>query len=186
MQWYCKAQLFTSHQARRSQRHNMSQHAKQCELEHPRFPETKQHKESKENKKSLSSLTRAKLWQSPQYHTHTAGTNRRSFPHFAVRIAKSQIWYILKRKLWVQNIVSYGWEPRGTTVRVCQQLCGRQGNWISFVQRFVFPRRRQTQKERTQELDYKRGCSEKCERDASKLWSIQYPHLKPPFTLMLF
>ncbi len=45
MQWYCKAQLFTSHQAERSQRHNMSQHAKQCKLEHPRFPETRQHKD---------------------------------------------------------------------------------------------------------------------------------------------
>lgn len=45
MQWYSKAQLFTSHQAQRSQRHNMSQHAKQCKLEHPRFPETEQRKE---------------------------------------------------------------------------------------------------------------------------------------------
>lgn len=53
MQWYCKAQLFTSHQAQRSQRHNMSQHAKQCKLEHPRFPETKRHKEK--GKKSFQS-----------------------------------------------------------------------------------------------------------------------------------
>lgn len=42
MRWYCEAQLFTSHQARRSQRHNMSQHAKRCKLEHTRFPETEQ------------------------------------------------------------------------------------------------------------------------------------------------
>lgn len=48
-QWYCKAQLFTSHQAERFQRHNMSQHAKQCKLEHLGFPETKQRREQRGN-----------------------------------------------------------------------------------------------------------------------------------------
>lgn len=50
--------------------HNMSQHAKRCKLEHPRFPETEQRNKAyrgrkKKKKKSFSSPTRAKLWQSP-------------------------------------------------------------------------------------------------------------------------
>lgn len=58
----------------------------------------------------------------------------------------------------MQNIVSYGCEPRGTTVRVCQQLSGRQGNWISFVQHFVFPRRQKRQKnERRAQLQKRHG-----------------------------
>ncbi len=55
-----------------------------------------------------------------------------------------------------------------------------------FCSAFCFPQKTEETKEtKNAVLDYKRGtgCSEKCERDASKLWSIQSPHLKPPIFL---
>lgn len=43
-------------------------------------------------------------------------------------------------------------------MRVCQQLFGRQGNWISFVQHFVFPRRQKRRKnERRAQLQKRHG-----------------------------
>lgn len=87
--------------------------------------------------KSPSSPTRAKLSQSPNT-THTAASNRK---RLTVHIVKSGI-----ARAFSAKYVSYGWKPRGTTVRVCQRLCGRHGNWISFVQHFVFPRRQKRQK----------------------------------------
>lgn len=65
MRRHCKAQLFTSHQARRSQRHDMSQHAKAMQVRTPPLPRnqaaTKRVKGGRKKKKSLSSRTGAKL-----------------------------------------------------------------------------------------------------------------------------
>lgn len=141
MQWYCKAQLFTSQQAQRSQRHNMSQHAKQCKLEHPRFPETERHGESRGGKKIFPFWPEQNCDSLPVPHTQLVPI-RDPLPSFLGWMAQvGSCTCCSKGALRAKHIASYGYEPRGTTVRVCQQLRGRKGQLNQFCSAFCFPQK---------------------------------------------
>lgn len=176
MQWYCKPQLFTSHQAQRSQRRNMSQHAKQCKLEQPRFPETQQNKSREGKKKSFQSdQSRAKLRQSPNT-THTAGTSRGGShiysTYSSVRSGMDQSrgfeWKKKQQKkypiLWIRT-------QRSHSACVPTIMWKAEGTESVLFSILFFPRRNESS---DADLDYRgrrtrTSCLEKCEHDASKL-----------------
>lgn len=129
-------------------------------------------------------------------HTaHTDGTNREGSPHSTYSKYRSGIYCSKGFDCKISSPMDMNpeephcvcsdnyLESEGIESVLFSILFSPEDTWRSKRRR-----RRRRDKRTSAVLNCKisTGCSEKCERDASKLWSIQYHHLKPPFSLMLF